>query len=865
MANTTISQGLIARLGANLNAYERGLRSAVRKAQAAGRDLQGAFRGASRRMRSLGKFAGVVALAIGGISVAAVKMASDFETAMAEVSTLLDDSLQGVGQLTSAVERLSLQYGVKLTEQARGLYQTISAGATEAASATQILEVANRAAVAGITDVATSVEAIMRVVNAYSLEADEAMRVSDGLFTVVKKGVTTFGELAPKIGQVAGTAATAGVQMEELFAIIATATKALPMEQVISGTNQLFLSFINRAADAEKVAKELNVQFDASALAAKGVHGVLGEVIGALGVGVDELQRIVGAGASTEATMGRLANRTGLAAEAIQALFPSVEALRVALALVKNDGADFTSQLQAQAEASGATDTAYRKMAATFGFLAKQVKQEVAAAFVALGNVLQPVARDAASAVGTLARKVREWVQANQDLLQQNVTRVFEAVIRGVGTAVEKIVTVVEFFKNNPIAGEFGIVGLVFLGPAGAAAFTMVGAVIDTIMGKIVGATDVAGRLQQNIDEAASRMQALQTEKAMGNLSKERVEEVNQELVHLSGVIEMNQRTLDSLGNEGKSAFDQIAEAIRNAAQAMQNFSLGNFESGFGGGGGGDESPTARMARDVESMRFNFEPIPFLVGEVSANLDTAAGRAARLRAELEYDMASAVEDLAFSISGSVGNALTDMLTGVRDVGDAVANLARAILRDVVGALIRATVQATILRSIMSAFGLPIPVPIPTGASGGIIPGRPHQPFPMVAHGGEVVLNRGAVAALGGPSSANRLNQPGGLSFPKHAMAALANATQAARAPEEVRLSKDAVAALAGIGQPAPVARASRLGPAESPSMPSSFSLVLPDPDQLPNPIDYGVIASKPAIIRLFTEMFRQARLVGAVR
>lgn len=851
MPATTISQGLIARLGANLKGYEKGLKSAVRKARASGRDMKTAFAPATKAVRTLAKAGTVVVAILGTIGTAAIKMASDFQTSMAEVSTLLDDSVGQMDELSSAVKDLSVQFGVKLTDQARALYQTISAGATDAAEATRILEVANKAAVAGITDVAVSVEAIMRVINAYGLSADRAADVSDGLFTIVKKGVTTFGELAPQIGQVAGTAASAGVSMEELFAIIATATKALPLEQVITGVNALFLSFVNRTEDADKAAAALDVRFDATSLAAKGVAGVMGEVIEKLGVSTAELERMVGAGDGAADTLGEVARRAGLSTETIQALFPNVRALKVALALVKNEGQELTDQMGFQNAATGATQVAYEKMSATFGFLAKQVRQEVVVAFVSLGETLFPVARDIAGAIGTMARSTREWIDANQELIQQNVTQVFEGVVRGIGAVSEKIIDVVNFFRQNPLTGEFGLVGLVFLGPAGAAALGSIGFIIDAIINKLGGAQTVAAALNEKV--------ALQIEQQSGllNLAKQlesvgggpdtdaarqaaafrkEAELLGRSIAGIKGTIErLTAEDFVALGSEGSAAFGVVLESALSTARALQGFNIGDLLGGFEEGG---EGPAEKAAAAFESMRFSFAPLPQITGEVAANLDIAAGAAARGASEFEDKWEPAAEDISNTISGGIGGGISDVLTGVKSVSQAFVQLGKTILRTVVSALTQAILQATILRGVMSVFGLPIP--IPAFATGGIVPGPAGKAIRSVLHGGEVVLNRDAVASLGGMQSANRLNRGG---FDSAAIREMAGSmVQPGPAP-----------AGGPAAQPAPA------GTGEI-----SVRLEFPDPAAIPNPIDFGIVASQPAMMRFFSAMMEQARAVGTV-
>ena len=61
--------------------------------------------------------------------------------------------------------------------------------------------------------------------NAYKLDVSEAEKISDQLFTTVKLGKTSFGELGKSIAQVAPIAASYGVETDQVLAAVATLTK----------------------------------------------------------------------------------------------------------------------------------------------------------------------------------------------------------------------------------------------------------------------------------------------------------------------------------------------------------------------------------------------------------------------------------------------------------------------------------------------------------------------------------------------------------------------------------------------------------------------------------------------------------------
>jgi len=145
------------------------------------------------------------------------------ETKAAEVLTLLpNQSALAFDALSEDVLDFQEDLRIATEDAVPALYQAISAGQGE--DPFGFLEVAQQAAVGGITDLKTSVSALAGTVNAFSDESVTATRVSDTFFTGVKLGVTTFGELAREMPKVTSTAAALGVELEDVTAAVTALT-----------------------------------------------------------------------------------------------------------------------------------------------------------------------------------------------------------------------------------------------------------------------------------------------------------------------------------------------------------------------------------------------------------------------------------------------------------------------------------------------------------------------------------------------------------------------------------------------------------------------------------------------------------------
>lgn len=150
---------------------------------------------------------------------------SEFSQRMAEVHTMTDLTAEGIGRLGDQITDISLRLPQSASELAGAQYDILSAGVALTDS-TAALELAGKAAVAGVTDTKTASQVGLGVINAYGLGIDELGEVYDVLFQTVKNGVTTFPELAQNLGGTLPTAKAAGVDYREVAAAVAEMTKA---------------------------------------------------------------------------------------------------------------------------------------------------------------------------------------------------------------------------------------------------------------------------------------------------------------------------------------------------------------------------------------------------------------------------------------------------------------------------------------------------------------------------------------------------------------------------------------------------------------------------------------------------------------
>jgi len=269
-----------------------------------------------------------------------VKGAASTEQAYARVNTMLGEGEDALADYGSAVKNLTKQIPIQGGEIAAldGMYQVLSAGIEHGADATAVLEASMKAAVGGMTTTETAVDALTTTINAYGLAGADAARISDILFTTVKRGKTTFDELAHAVGPVMALASNLGVSVEQLGGAFATMTKqGAQADQAGMYLRMTMTSMLKPSGELAGVIKDLGYASGSAMIEQLTLQGALEEV--AKAVDYDQ--------------------------EAMARLFQEQRAL-IGVSLLTGDAAEMAAEdLAAMGVAAGAAGDAFGKMADT--------------------------------------------------------------------------------------------------------------------------------------------------------------------------------------------------------------------------------------------------------------------------------------------------------------------------------------------------------------------------------------------------------------------------------------------------------------------------------------------------------------------
>ena len=344
---------------------------------------------------------------------AAVKAAAEYETQLANVSTLLTGTEAEIAARTAEIGNeildVSNRTGVATENLTDGMYQVISAFG-DSADAAKILETAAKSAAAGNATTTDSVNLLSAVTKGYGDTSAEAVqKAADLSFATVRLGQTSFPELAASMGKVIPLASTLGVEQEQLFGAMATLTGVTgSTAEVVTQLKATMQGFLSPSKNMTAVLESLGYESGQALLESEGLQGALEALKGA--VNNDEL--------------------------AFAGLFSSVEAQTAVLAMAGNQSENLASKTAEMYEAVGAANAAFEKQTDTLAYDIQMIKNLGANFLTQLGTNILPYVRELAEAAlplvttaleragdyvtGTIipaAKTAVGWVKENKDMI----------------------------------------------------------------------------------------------------------------------------------------------------------------------------------------------------------------------------------------------------------------------------------------------------------------------------------------------------------------------------------------------------------------------------------------------------------------
>lgn len=288
----------------------------------------------------------------------------EFETAMAKVGTIADESQKPLGDMRNEILALSSETGKSVGELAEATYQAISASvATE--SAVDFVGTANKLAVGGFSDTTTAVDILTTAINAYGMSADDASKISDVLITTQNLGKTSVAQLGASMGMVIPLAAAYNMDLEDLSASYALLTAN--GTQTAQATTYVKAALNELGSTSSVVGSTLKKKTGKTFAELMAEGNSLGDVLQVLADSVD--------GDTT----------------AFNNMWSSSEAGVGMLSILNSGTSKYNSLVQAMEGSTGAATTAFEKMSETGEFAQQRFQNATENLKIAIGDELAPV------------------------------------------------------------------------------------------------------------------------------------------------------------------------------------------------------------------------------------------------------------------------------------------------------------------------------------------------------------------------------------------------------------------------------------------------------------------------------------------
>lgn len=313
--------------------------------------------------------------ALGALSVNA---AAEFEEGLAKVGTLIDTQVEDLAEMGKRLQEMSRVMPVPLQELIDGLTEVRGAGIS-AADQWSVLEGSAKLAIVGLGQTAEAVDIVTSAMNAFGLHGEKSARIYNAIFQATNVGKATISQLAQGFGSVAGTVASAGVELEEYMAAVAAlTTTGLPAAEAHRQLRAVIAGLMRQSKLTSAVLRHLGAKD-------------LKELIKESGGLVPALNRV----------------RTALRGNdaALLEVLGSVNALNATLGLTGAQADAFAEALQLMIDGGDTFEKKYQEKVQTFRAQTQQLSNAVRLMRIEIGNALVPAIR----AITPLIERITQW------------------------------------------------------------------------------------------------------------------------------------------------------------------------------------------------------------------------------------------------------------------------------------------------------------------------------------------------------------------------------------------------------------------------------------------------------------------------
>jgi TP901 family phage tail tape measure protein len=326
---------------------------------------------AGEGLQTVGKGLTAVGAAFTALAAVGVSASSSLNNSLGNLQSIiggpLEESTKHVQGLKGELQSLGPQVGKGIIDLSEGFYE-LQSSLGDTGENMELLEINAKAARAGMASTQDAIKFTTAVTKTYGdTTAEATQKVVDLGFQAVNIGQTTFPELAAAIGGVAPLAKETGVSLEEMFAVLATATG------VTGNTNEVITQMASAITAVVSPSKDM-----AEAYEAMGVKS---------GEALIRQEGLVGA-------LQKIAQEAKNADKPLIDLVGRKEAWILASSLAGSQAEKFSGNLTKMGESAGATDAAFKAQTEGInkaGFMWDQFKVKLEVIAQNYGDKLIPI------------------------------------------------------------------------------------------------------------------------------------------------------------------------------------------------------------------------------------------------------------------------------------------------------------------------------------------------------------------------------------------------------------------------------------------------------------------------------------------
>lgn len=218
--------------------------------------------GAKTVVSDLGTAAGVTAVAIGGIGLAAVKTSTDFNAAMSGVGAVANASAEDLEKLRDSALKAGADTVFSASQAAEAQAELVKAGVSVSDTLGGALTGSLSLAAAGQLELADAATISAQAMNIFGLGGADVSHIADVLAAGANKSAADVGQLGDALRQGGLIAKQTGLSMEETVGVLSLfADNALIGSDAGTSLKTMLQRLVPQSDEAAEAMKEMGLQF----------------------------------------------------------------------------------------------------------------------------------------------------------------------------------------------------------------------------------------------------------------------------------------------------------------------------------------------------------------------------------------------------------------------------------------------------------------------------------------------------------------------------------------------------------------------------------------------------------------------------